>query len=205
MANVPEKSDPFTSHLNACLSKTDLNDLSSKESWSTSSSIWPTLGKMKWQCPTKRLTKAPKKPNVKRKRLTLSNEHGDDSCHDSQTEFGRVLSDAVSAMTELPLCSNILSNVPELSSMELELLSVLTNYTDMYYPEAGYKKWEEVIRAYCIHAVNHILKSRARILKNNAELSEVDKAEVDLGKYKDQGFARPKVLILLPSKNAAYR
>lgn len=47
-----------------------------------------------------------------------------------------------------------------------------------------------------LHAVNHALKARSKVIKNNAKM----KANPDL-EVLDQGFTRPKVLIVLPYKS----
>jgi U3 small nucleolar RNA-associated protein 25 len=51
---------------------------------------------------------------------------------------------------------------------------------------------------YCLHVLNEVLKLRARITRNNERLTESPEMEA-----KDQGFARPRILILAPLRNTA--
>ncbi|TID21174.1 hypothetical protein CANINC_003454 [Pichia inconspicua] len=65
---------------------------------------------------------------------------------------------------------------------------------------------------YLLHIMNHLMKTRDRILNNNEKKAlhekrmkegELEEDEVE-PEYRDQGYTRPKVLILLPSRNFAY-
>ncbi|KAL7422228.1 rRNA-binding ribosome biosynthesis protein utp25 [Cryptotrichosporon argae] len=50
-----------------------------------------------------------------------------------------------------------------------------------------------------VHAVNHVLKTRRRIIRNNERLAHAPDAETP----RDQSFTRPKVLLLVPVRSAA--
>ncbi|MCH0628863.1 hypothetical protein JNB11_02625 [Kocuria palustris] len=78
------------------------------------------------------------------------------------------------------------------------LVEPMLNYQDINY---AYKSHTNLKyrRLYATHCVNHVYKTRDRILKNTERLHANEDLEV-----RDQGFTRPKVLIVLPTRNAAY-
>ncbi|KAH7933789.1 hypothetical protein HPB49_017364 [Dermacentor silvarum] len=91
--------------------------------------------------------------------------------------------------------------IPEvLTPLQLELLSVLTSYRDLLFTERTLTNGEEVRAAYCLHALNHVLKSRSRVLHHNARLRRGANTEL-----RDQGLTRPQVLFLLPFRESALR
>ncbi|KAK8781681.1 hypothetical protein V5799_016971, partial [Amblyomma americanum] len=90
--------------------------------------------------------------------------------------------------------------VPELTPVQTEFLSVLTSYRDLLFTERTLDNGEELRAAYCLHALNHVLKSRSRVLHHNSRLRRGATSEL-----RDQGLTRPRVLMLLPFRESALR
>lgn len=76
----------------------------------------------------------------------------------------------------------------------------LFHYRDILFPHRTLQNSDILRRLTCLHILNHVLKTRDRIIKDNARLAKED-AEEDL-ELRDQGFTRPKVLVLLPTRHA---
>ncbi|KAF2721456.1 DUF1253-domain-containing protein [Polychaeton citri CBS 116435] len=72
------------------------------------------------------------------------------------------------------------------STFQSALAPYMYNYSDLLAGIRTPDNASELRNLACLHALNHVLKSRDKILKNNARQLEVG----------DQGFTRPKVLIL---------
>ncbi|CEP10770.1 hypothetical protein [Parasitella parasitica] len=81
------------------------------------------------------------------------------------------------------------------------LFCQMNNYRDIVFCNRSLSNAKEIRNAYALHALNHITKTRDRVLKNNAKLSKAQKEGADAGEMRDQGFTRPKVLIILPFRN----
>jgi len=105
----------------------------------------------------------------------------------------------VDSVKKLVLHKQLASNLKNVTKFQLELLSIITRYHDFSYTERNFDNAEELRYCYCIHAINHVLKSRDIVVENN------DKQDGDEDELRDQGLTRPKVLILVPFKDSAYR
>lgn len=91
------------------------------------------------------------------------------------------------------------------------LTPFMFSYSDILWMTADTKEERESTEALAaLHAMNHVMTSRVRILRHNRQLREqeeeggqaADDDKEDL--YRDQGFARPSVLILLPTRGCCY-
>ncbi|KAI8069498.1 digestive organ expansion factor [Gongronella butleri] len=78
----------------------------------------------------------------------------------------------------------------------------MTQYRDIMFGSRSLDNKQEIRNAYMLHAVNHVALARDRITKNNTRLEQAQEQGKDIGELRDQGFTRPKVLILLPFRNA---
>lgn len=119
----------------------------------------------------------------------------------------------------------------DLSQFQQVLYSYINEYRDIFYFKDDYSissfqsdiersdsidgREGEIRRLLCLHALNHVFKTRDLILKNNqkikastAETNPSAKSSYNFDQddeFRDQGFTRPKVLIVAPFKNDAYK
>lgn len=93
-------------------------------------------------------------------------------------------------------------DITSLDTLQYEILSILAGYKDLLYCERTHEIGERIRPIYCLHALNHVLKTRSKIIHHNTKLSKSSNSNTD---YRDQGLTRPKVLILLPFRESARR
>lgn len=89
--------------------------------------------------------------------------------------------------------TQIISNIKKKFPMTLlqnEMFSVINNYQDLYYTQRTFENSEEIRFIYSLHIVNHILKTRTKVLHHNAKLNKKDDVPEE---FRDQGLVRPKV------------
>lgn len=86
------------------------------------------------------------------------------------------------------------------TQLQSEVLSVVGEYRDLYLPHQTLVNSDQLRVVYMAHVLCHVLRTRARILANNARVSRRDRS---LGECRDQGLTRARVLILLPFRQVA--
>lgn len=90
---------------------------------------------------------------------------------------------------------------PEVSQLQSEFAKPLLNYQDILFPGCTIDNEKELQNLYTTHILNHIYKTRDRVVIDNHKISSNPDAELEM---RDQGFTRPKALVLLPTRNACY-
>nr|POE48249.1 digestive organ expansion factor like [Quercus suber] len=101
------------------------------------------------------------------------------------------------------------------SSKERLFFSLCNSYWDILHcnKKPFYLKGREedssIMDAYIIHSLNHVLKTRDLVTKNDTKLAKhperADNEILNGDSFLDHGFTRPKVLILLPLRRIALR
>ncbi|KAG0216349.1 hypothetical protein B0O80DRAFT_434675 [Mortierella sp. GBAus27b] len=84
------------------------------------------------------------------------------------------------------------------------LMEPISEYKDILFTNRTIQNSKEIRNLYALHAINHVYKTRDRILKNTTKLQRHQRnpdPSGDAPELRDQGFTRPKVLIILPYKN----
>ena len=90
--------------------------------------------------------------------------------------------------------------LPTLGSSDQDFACPMFEYRDLLFLERNIHNAHALRKLSCLHILNHLYKTRDRVIKNNARLAK-DGSDVDL-ELRDQGFTRPKVLIILPTRQA---
>ncbi|KAG7592037.1 Digestive organ expansion factor predicted [Arabidopsis thaliana x Arabidopsis arenosa] len=101
------------------------------------------------------------------------------------------------------------------SSKRRKFFSICNSYLDILHSNkkpfysSGSDEDSSAMDAYLMHSLNHIFKTRDLVKKNESKIAkhrETSEEEIlsDDG-FLDQGFTRPKVLILLPLRSIAFR
>ncbi|XP_065832625.1 U3 small nucleolar RNA-associated protein 25 homolog [Oscarella lobularis] len=179
-------SDPFCQHFEVNFSDEDVEKLRTKGSGSTSQNSDPMLGLISSASPLEQqiIDQKSTKSTIDTIRTRLVNHWktvNNPETKDKETKHAFF------------------------TPLQESLFSHISNYRDLLYVQRDFENGEEIRRLYCLHALNHVLKSRHRVMKNNSRLRQVLESGADAPECLDQGMTRPKVLILVPFRNSALR
>ena len=94
------------------------------------------------------------------------------------------------------------SVLKSLTGIDAWIGETILNYQDLLFTDRSSTNASSIRKVVCLHALNHIYKTRDQIIKNSARLTK-DTGDEDI-EYRDQGFTRPKVLFLLPTRQACH-
>ncbi|KAK5675956.1 rRNA-binding ribosome biosynthesis protein utp25 [Elasticomyces elasticus] len=100
------------------------------------------------------------------------------------------------------LADTVVKKLPTLDSLQQSLAAYLFNYSDLLVANRTVSNASSLRSLACLHTLNHVLKGRDKVLKNSARLAA--SAEPETLDLRDQGFTRPKVLILTETRQMAY-
>jgi U3 small nucleolar RNA-associated protein 25 len=89
--------------------------------------------------------------------------------------------------------------------VQREIMGPLGHYHDVAVLDMHWMDESLYRQAYILHALNHVLRARDRILHHNqaSALAASEGKAVDDELMRDQGFTRPRVLIVCPLRNVA--
>ncbi len=113
------------------------------------------------------------------------------------------VSGAEDLMLKQKLKRNAMDELATLDGLMGTLAYSIFHYQDILFSHTTLKNAADLRKLACLHALNHVYKTRDKVIKDNARLAKED-AEEDI-EIRDQGFTRPKVLILLPTRYSCVR
>lgn len=126
-----------------------------------------------------------------------------DTGNDSDQMF---ITAPVLSPSDLPLKQKLRDSMTKKSakftSTEQSLAPYIFGYQDLLYCNRILANGQSIRRLACLHALNHVFKTRDRVIKNNAKLVHHKDEDIEL---RDQGFTRPKVLMILPTREACFK
>ncbi|XP_007096212.1 U3 small nucleolar RNA-associated protein 25 homolog [Panthera tigris] len=180
--------DPFLQHVNKELKEKEIQAVATN-SKTTHQLKWPILGQLVFSSKFQKLETF--KPS---KDIDLKSLHLQKPLESTWTKTN----------------SQFLSGSPKSSSpftpLQKELFLIMNSYRDLFYPErTALKNGEEIRHVYCLHVINHVLKANAQVLGNNSRRRSQKLGVGDDDDFRDQGLTRPKVLIVVPFREAALR
>ena len=96
---------------------------------------------------------------------------------------------------------------PVFSEVQAALIPAIANYCDMQVTCMNRENKDAIDNMLVLHVLNHVITANNHITSHNNVIRELEKKKedvVDTDEYRDQGYTRPKVLILLPTRSTAH-
>lgn len=99
------------------------------------------------------------------------------------------------------------------SPLQLALYPAISSYADVMISSVTRRNRNDVANLLSLHIINHVLTSRSRVHRHNLRIKELTKGSGETGqviedddenKWRDQGYTRPKVLVLLPTRGTCH-
>ncbi|XP_058834190.1 U3 small nucleolar RNA-associated protein 25 homolog [Topomyia yanbarensis] len=203
----PETEDPFLAFVSHCFSPQMLESLSANPPIVHRATInFKRIGHLIVEIPKDRITEA-------KSTAILS----DDEVYASEGTIPEAMDVKKLDLKKLYLKERIQRHLEEpfFTGLQAEIFSVLNNYQDLYYPARTISNGDEIRFVYCLHALNHIIKTTSKILHHNLKLAELvsskkqkkkeNKLASVVPEFRDQGLVRPKVLIVVPFRSSALK
>lgn len=213
------ENDMFSLHLELDMSPQLLECVSTTHHSKREILNWPTVGRIQVEIPTTGEQKQNADKSKAKKKFTLlddDNEYAREGTTPILYDVNNIDMDALNVKVQMQPNivaankSNLNENCAILSNLQTELFSIMNNYQDVFYSQRTHSNGEEIRFVYCMHALNHILKTRAKVLNHNLKLkllaaNDSKSAVIIPDKYRDQGLFRTKVLIVAPFRESALR
>ncbi|WVR09518.1 hypothetical protein IAU60_006586 [Kwoniella sp. DSM 27419] len=128
---------------------------------------------------------------------------GSTSSEQLKTRMTPALAASLKASNPTPLLSNALAHLGTYKDFYLHSLD---GEADGGESQLRGEQKEAMRQAAVVHALNHVLKTRRKIIRNNEKLAHAAAADTPSSvpePPRDQSFTRPKVLLLLPLRSLA--
>ncbi|XP_043582999.1 U3 small nucleolar RNA-associated protein 25 homolog [Bombus pyrosoma] len=207
--------DPFSIHLHDDLSDKLYEAVSNvPQTVETQKIIWPVLGNLTCQIP-KFLDDA--KDTMKESNISVLEYKQFSKCGTVPQLIDNVNWDKLYVKSQIHgnLTQANHSNTKDnanitpspMTPLQRELFSIINNYQDLYYPERTFSNADQIRFVYCLHIINHVLKTRTKILHHNAKITKskcTNMTEIP-DEYRDQGLVRPKILIIVPFRHSCLK
>lgn len=209
--------DKFDVHFGPDLSSKMLESMTTTHLTKKEILNWPTLGRIQVEIPTAGEDDSCSSTNSKKKKLTLLD---DDVEHAAEGSVPTIIDentiDLEKAGVKVQLRphvaaankANIKNEPTDFTALQRELFAIINNYQDLFYAQRTHANGEEIRFMYTLHALNHVMKTRTKVMNHNLKLKLLGHSKSSAiipDKYRDQGLFRTKVVIVVPFRESARR